>query len=333
MNPGRTSARRVRTRMRTAVRRTSFVVLAAGLAATAVACGSSDEASSGAGVTIDHSRGQTVVEGTPQRVVAIGNQWLETAVAMGVEPVGYLVPGVTQDTTVPWVPESALEGAKALSGNGDLIEQIAALEPDLILGANYLMNQDRYDKLSKLAPTIGTVTDAQIDPWQDEVTTLGKALHKEDKAKQVVADVNGKIDAVAAKYPGLKGKTFLTCMLTTPTQLMVLADPEDGSAQTFTRLGMTMPQKLVDEAPEGGRLALSPERIGDLTSDLLVCGAGPGLKENFTELPGYANLPSVQQGGIAFVDRQTINAINVPTALSVPYVLDKLDPTFANVSK
>ena len=333
MNAGRASARRVGARMRTAWRRTSLIVLAFGLAATAVACGSGDEAGSGDGVTITHSMGETVVEGTPQRVVVIGNQWLETALALGVKPVGYLVPGMAPNMTVPWIPDNALEGSKQLSAAGDLVEQIAALEPDLILGANYLMDQARYDQFSNLAPTIGTVTAAQVDPWQDEVTTLGKAMHKEAEADKVVADVNGRIDAVAAKYPKLKEKTFLTCMLTTPTQLMVMADPKDGSAQTFTRIGLTMPEKLVAEAPAGGRLSLSPERLGDLTSDMLICGAAPGLQDKFTQLPGYADLPSVRQNGISFVDMATINAVNVPTALSVPYVLDKLDPTFANVGK
>ena len=334
MNRDRACAHRAGGRARTALRRAGLVVMAFGLVATAAACGSSDDdTNSGAAVTIDHSLGRTEVEGTPKRVVTIGNQWVETAVALGVKPVGYLIPGAGPNASAPWIQSGQLEGAKSLTAGGDLVEQIAALEPDLILAPDYLMDKAMYEKLSKLAPTIGNISAAQIDPWQDEVTTLGKALHQDDAARNVVADVNGKIDAVAAKYPKLKGKTFLTCMLTTPTQLMVLADPEDGSAQTFVRLGMTMPDKLVAEAPAGGRLALSPERLGDLTSDLLVCGAAPGLQEKFTQLPGYSDLPSVRQGGISFVDMATINAINLPTALSVPYVLEKLGPTLANVAK
>ncbi len=320
--------------MRIALRRAGLVVMAFGLVATAVACGSTDDdANSGTAVTIDHSLGKTQIDGTPKRVVAIGNQWLETTVALGVKPVGYLIPGAGPTTSAPWIKPAQLGDAKSLTAGGDLVEQIAALEPDLILAPNYLMDKAMYEKLSKLAPTIGSIGHAQIDPWQDEVTTLGKALHQDDAAAKVVADVDGEIDAVAAKYPQLKGKTFLTCMLTTPTQLMVLADPKDGSAQTFVRLGMTMPEKLVAEAPSGGRLALSPERLGDLTSDLLVCGAAPGLQEKFTQLPGYSDLPSVRQGGISFVDMATINAINLPTALSVPYVLEKLEPTFAEIAK
>lgn len=333
MNPGRTSARRG-VRARAAVLRTTLPALILGLVTAVAACGSgADDTDSGAAVTIEHSMGKTTVDGTPKRVVTLGPAWLDAAVSLGVTPVGYLVPGAGAGMTVPWLPQSLPQQSKALNMGGDVVEQIAALEPDLIVAPGYLMDKAMYDKLSKLAPTIGPLTSAQIDPWEDQVQALGKALHKQDQAGKVVADVHGRIDAVAAKHPGLKGKSFLTCMLTTPTQLMVLADPKDGSAQVFTRLGMTMPAKLVAEAPSGGRLALSPERLGDLTSDLLVCGAAPGLQEKFTQLPGYADLPSVRQGGISFVDMITINAINQPTALSVPYLLGKLEPTLATVGK
>ncbi|MCM6776028.1 ABC transporter substrate-binding protein [Nocardia sp. CDC159] len=335
MKPDRTVARRpLGDRVRTALLRLGVVAVALGLTLTATGCGSGgSESGSSDAVTITHTMGEAVIEGTPQRVVTIGTQWLDAAVALGITPVGYLVPGGAANVTVPWLPDTLKQQSKALTAGGDLVEQIAALNPDLIVAPGFMMDKAMYDKLSKLAPTIGPLTSAQVDPWEDQMATLGKALRKRAEADKVVADVHGKIDAAAARHPGLRGKTFLTCMLTTPSQLMVLADPKDGSARLFTRMGMTMPEQLVRQAPSGGRLALSPERLTDLTADLLVCAAAPGLDAKFKQLPGYAELPSVRQGGIAFVDMITINAINLPTALSLPYVLDKLEPTLANVGK
>lgn len=315
--------------------RMGLAALAVSLVCSLAACGSSagEDSASGA-VKITHSLGETEVSGTPQRVVTLGNQWLDATLALGVTPVGFADNiSIGAQSKPPWAPDS-LAQAKALSMGGDIVEQIAALEPDLILVPGFMVDKAMYDKLSKLAPTIGPVTPgAQVDRWADQVNTLGKVLHRETEASKVVSDVEGRIDAVGAKYPKLRGKTFLTCMLTGPAQLMVLADPKDGSAALFTRLGMDIPQKIAQEAPTGGRLALSPERLGDLTSDLLICGAMPVFAEKFKQLPGYAELPSVRGNGIAFVDVTTISAINTPTALSVPYVLDKLDPTFAAVGK
>ncbi|MFD6160250.1 ABC transporter substrate-binding protein [Nocardia sp. NPDC060256] len=313
----------------------AFAVLAVGLLLTSAACGSDDSSGGGSGdVTITHSMGQTSVTGTPKRIVTLGNQWLDATLALGVTPVGY-ADNVSQGakSKVPWVPDS-LNDAKVLKMGADVVEQIAALEPDLILVPGFMVDKAMYEKLAKLAPTIGPVTpNAQIDQWSDQLVTLGKVLHKEAEADKLVANVNGRIDEVAHRYPGLRGKTFLTCMLTGPAQLMVLADPKDGSAALFNRLGMAIPAKIAAEAPTGGRLALSPERLGDLTSDLLVCGAIPAFEEKFKRLPGYDELPSVRNNGIAFVDVTTISAINIPTPLSVPYVLEKLDPTLAALNK
>ncbi|MFC8042715.1 ABC transporter substrate-binding protein [Nocardia sp. NPDC057353] len=323
------------TRSRGPAARLGLALLALGVALGAVACGSSDESGGGDGaVTITHSYGDTAVEGTPERIVALGNQWLDSTQAFGITPVGYAdTIAATTGATVPWEPESLQQSTKLTAG-GDLAEQIAGLEPDLILVPTYLVDKAMYDKLSKLAPTIGAVTaDRQIDNWTDQVTALGKVLGREGDAQGIIDGVDAKIDATKAKYPNLNGKTFLTCLLSGPAQLMVLADPEDGSSALFQQLGMSIPQQIVDEAPAGGRLALSPERLGDLTSDMLLCGALPAFQESFKQLPGYSELPSVQAGGIAFVDMLTITAVNTPTPLSTPYVLDKLAPTFEALNK
>ncbi|WP_280234093.1 ABC transporter substrate-binding protein [Nocardia cyriacigeorgica] len=329
MKLARTTARRG------VLARLGMAVMATAMAVSVAACGSDSGGEGGEGVTVKHGLGETTVEGTPERVVTIGNQWLDATLSLGVTPVGYAdnVSILAGGKKVPWEPDSLSE-AKVLKQGSDLAEQIAALEPDLILVPAFLVDQAMYDKLSKLAPTIGPVTEgAQVDLWTDQVTTLGKVLDKQDEAAAVISGVDTKVGDVSAKYPNLAGKTFLTCMLTGPSQLMVLADPEDGSAKLFYDLGLSIPQNIVAEAPTGGRLALSPERLSDLTSDILMCGAMPEFEQKFKELPGYNDLPSVKSGGMTFLDTMTISAINTPTALSVPYVLEQLDPVFAAVGK
>jgi iron complex transport system substrate-binding protein len=313
-------------------RHVAAVIVASSFALAAVSCGSdtgSDSSSDGA-VVIEHKRGEAKVEGVPTRIVAIGNQWLDSVQALGITPVGYIdnIAIVSGGKKVPWEPES-LQKATALKPGGEMVEQIAQLSPDLILAPGFLVDQPTYDKLSSLAPTITDLSDVEVDPWDKQVTALGKVLHKESEAEKVIAGVGEKIDAVAKKYPGLKGKSFLTCFLAGPTQLMVLADAKDGSSEMFVKLGMTVPEKLAQEA-NGARLALSPERLGELTADLVVATGAP---EPYQALPGYAELPSVQHGGIVFFSLVEISGLNQPTPLSVPYMLDKLDPTLANVAK
>lgn len=301
------------------------------IASFVVGCGSDtdDAPAAESRVTVTHRLGETVITGTPKRIVVLDTQWLEATLALGVTPVGYLdnISQFMGGQRLPWQPDS-LSSAKALTSTGDIAEQVAALEPDLILAQGYTTDQALYDKLSKLAPTIPALGSAQVDKWTDQLRTVGKVLGREDKATTVIDGVYGQINDVAKRYPSLSGKTFLTCWLAGPSQLMVLADPNDGATELFTKLGMSLPKHIVDEgAAAGGRLSLSPERLGDLDSNLLVA-TGESLKQ----LPGYNTLPSVQKGSISFIDLASGSGLNQPTALSLPYILKQLEPALAKAA-
>ncbi|MFG1794457.1 ABC transporter substrate-binding protein [Nocardia sp. NPDC049149] len=316
--------------------RAAVAVLAGALALGVTACGSSsdDAGSSDQSVVIKHARGETTISGTPKKIVTLGNQWLDATLALGVTPVGYLDNvAILAKNTPPWEPES-LKSAKTLSAVGNVAEQVAALEPDLILVDAFVAGQgNTYDDLSKLAPTVPGLSKETVNPWQDQVTALGKVLHKQDAATAVIANVDKKIQAIATANPGLKGKTFASTWLGGPTQLMVLTDPNDGSAKLFTQLGMGIPKNLTELPSTGGRLALSPERADQLTADLLLAGYSPGLEDAYKQLPGYNDLPAVKKGSVVFLTTLEITAINQPTALSTTYILDKLTPAFAAAAK
>ncbi|MET7768731.1 ABC transporter substrate-binding protein [Nocardia sp. NPDC005366] len=305
-------------------------VMAFGLAA----CGS-DENSAGGGesITIQHARGETTIDGTPERIVVLGNQWLDTALALGVAPVGYIDNvAVLSKGAPPWqspIPQSA----RQLNATGNIPEQVAALEPDLILADTFIADQQRYDDFSEIAPTLPGLSKEIVSPWQELVTTLGTVLHKQDAATALVAGVDTRITAITQANPGLKGKSFASTWLGGPTQLMVLTDPNDGSGKVFGQLGLAIPKNLTELPASQGRVSLSPERIDELTSDLLLAGYTPGMEEKYRQLPGYADLPSVKKGGVVFLSTQEITAVNQPTVQSIPYILDKLTPALVNIAK
>ena len=314
----------------------AIAAVAGGVALASIGCSSdSDSADSthGESVTITHALGETTVKGVPERIVVLDGQWLDAALALGVTPVAYsdIVSKMT-GTPAPWEPES-LKDDKTINSGGDMVEQTVSFDPDLILAPGYGIDKAQYDKLSQVAPTIPALSTSEVSSWTDQVTALGKVLHKESAATKVIDDINGRIDAIAAKNPGIKGKTFLTSYLASPTQLMVLVDAKDGSSELFTRLGMTLPPKLVEGAGGNSRISLSPERLADLNSDLLVATATPEMQTLFKDLPGYPGLPSVSKNSLAFLDVLTGTALNLPTPLNLPYILDKLEPTIVNAGK
>ncbi len=134
------------------------------------------------------------------RIVAADTQWLDALLELGIQPVGYLAAGPMGDERglFPWesgVDASAKElDRSAIQQFGVPLkaEEIAALDPDLILGGFSVADQDDFDQLSKIAPTIAGLSDVQVDPWQDQVEILGRVLDKESRADEIVEATNGR---------------------------------------------------------------------------------------------------------------------------------------------
>ena len=106
--------------------------------------------------TVDTKFGQVEITDQPKRIVALGWGDAETVLSLGVEPVGasdWLAFG--DEGVGPWL-EGAYKTAPTILGTMELdYEQIAALEPDLILDVKSSGDEERYKRLSEIAKTIG----------------------------------------------------------------------------------------------------------------------------------------------------------------------------------
>jgi iron complex transport system substrate-binding protein len=295
-----------------------------------VACGD-DGATDDAGadeptdtVVIEHAYGTTELDEVPERIVSLNTQWLGALQALDVEPVGYNVDTLAgPDGVFPW--EEVPEGAEAIETSDGLpLEQIAALDPDLILVTYMVTDQETYDQLNAIAPTIGALGDRQVDTWQEMTTTLGEVLRDPDAAAAVIDDVEGQLAAVAEELPGLDGQTFGFANYVPGDSIYVVSDPDDGSSLFFQSLGMEIAPSILD-AGDGvvGRVQLSFEQVDVLDADLLVMFTNSG---DPSDLPGYDNLPAVQAGSVALPDYAEIVGLNTPSPLSIPYSLEAVRP-------
>ncbi|HKY16007.1 MAG TPA: ABC transporter substrate-binding protein [Microthrixaceae bacterium] len=155
-------------------------------------------AEAGAGtVTIEHVDGETEVPVASERIVALDAQWTDVLVAMDHAPVGYIADPNVEGGSFPWRGDD-LDAATAMTATDQLPwEQIAALQPDLIVVAYFAQSQADYDRLTAIAPTIATLSDSQVDTWQDITTTAGTVLGDEDKAAEVIEETNASVEKVA----------------------------------------------------------------------------------------------------------------------------------------
>lgn len=314
-----------------------LIGLVATLGLATAGCGSADESSASADHTtvVEQKFGTATVEGVPERIVAGGSQWVDALLDLGVQPVAYLSAGNQGDDRglYPWQQDLSpdaqeLDRATLTLGGPLPEEEVASFQPDLILASFAVNSPATFDRLNNIAPTIGEMGTAGVDSWEDQITVLGRILDKEDEAAKVIAERNGEIDELAAQLPGLQGKTaVLSQFMFATNQLVIVADPEDGSSHTFRRLGMEFPAGLADQpGAVGGRLVLSPERVDLLNADLVVLLPNGGTREQLDALPGFSELPAVQSGGLAIVDYPTVAGLNTPSARSVQYALDQIRP-------
>ncbi|MEE3849906.1 ABC transporter substrate-binding protein [Gordonia sp. LSe1-13] len=295
------------------------------------ACSSPDEsADEGAPIQVNTSKGSVTINGVPQRIVALGAQWIDVTLAFGITPVAYLDNiQILTGNPPPW-SNNQLQESTPLTTD-DIVAQVAKAEPDLILATSYMADgqPELYENVSKLAPTIPGITGRQIDPWQDMVTFLGTVLREPDKAQEITAGVDEKIAAAKEDMPGLEGKTYSMAYMFSNDQIQVMADPEDGATYLFRSLGMSIAPQLVEQFRRNGqpRYPISTENVPMLDSDLLVVTANTDQQMSTLEgLPGYQGLRSVESGAVSRLSVAEISGLNEPTPLSIPYVLDKMYP-------
>lgn len=299
-----------------------------GLAALLSACGGNDDDDTGAvaptvdraeRVTIEHRYGTTTLESTPERIVSLDNQWTDVLVALDAPLAGAALDPLMDGGRYPWqdvIPDD-VEGIPVT----DAIpyEAVAAVRPDLIVITWAATDEETYELLSDIAPTIPLLGDEEVDAWQDIAAVAGEVLGREDEAAALVADAEARSADLLAELPGLEGKTYAMANYVPGDAIYVIADPEDGAAQLFGQLGLSIDPELLAAADgASGRVTISLEQVGMLDSDLVILltnGADP------EDIPGYAQLPAVRDGAVAVLDLAPIVGLNTPTPLSVPYSL------------
>ncbi|WP_018180669.1 ABC transporter substrate-binding protein [Jongsikchunia kroppenstedtii] len=310
------------------------------VAAATTACSSSDDndsGGSGAKVTVNvPGKAPVEISGVPNRIVTLNSQWTDVALDFGVTPVGYYdVIQLRSGSPAPWL-NANIKQSTFLDPSKDLVGNVAKLNPDLIVGDAQSEGgpTTNADAIGKLAPFIPKVSDQQVDPWQDMVTTMGRILHQEQKAQQIIDGVQDKIKQIGTDYPQLKGKSFAFAAVYGTDQITTLGDGNDGAAKFFTDLGMTVAPGLADEAKRSNtpRPQLSTENVNLLNSDLLVINATtPDLQQSFTALPGYQNLTAVRNGAVSWLNLIQIFGLNSPSPSAITTNLDALRPAFAKV--
>ncbi|WP_438290378.1 ABC transporter substrate-binding protein [Streptomyces sp. HUAS TT7] len=291
-------------------------------------------------VTVEHAFGSTKIDKAPKRVVTVGYTDDQTVLAFGVKPVGmvdqYPNPsGQSPDinTQWPWVKDK-WGGAKpeVVMHNGDTgpnFEKIAALRPDLIVAVYSEIDKAAYDKLSKIAPTVGR-TKAEKEPfsapWQDNALQIATALGRADDGKKMVQGVQDKLAGVKKAHPEFANQTAVA--LSWYKNSVTPFTTTDVRGQLLTGMGFKGQTEIDKIAGSNFSTQLSPERMDLVDVDRVFAindkADTDALKKDklFTNLKVYkANKVSYlldSEGPAAGA------AMSQATLLSLPYAIDQL---------
>ena len=326
-------------------RRAALVAAALTTAASLAACGSDDggsasgsSSSSSAGgdggafpVTVSTAFGDVEIEEEPQRVVALGWSDAETALALGVQPVGasdWL--GFGGEGVGPWAEGLYDEAPEIIETLEPSLEAIAALEPDLILDTRSDGTQERYDSLSAIAPTVGIPEGAEqyVTTWQQQLELVGQALGRTDEAEQLQGEVEQAFADAAAEHPEFDGTEVAVGAYTSEGfGAYVRGDTRVDFMET---LGFTNKPAVQDLATESFFVPVSEEQVSLLDAPLTVVFPIFVDPAQITANPLWQTLGSVQQGNAVVLEDETlVSAFSSGSALGQRYALENAVPLFA----
>ncbi|MFE7628114.1 iron-siderophore ABC transporter substrate-binding protein [Streptomyces sp. NPDC057509] len=291
-------------------------------------------------VTVEHAFGSTKITKAPERVVSVGYTDDQDILAFGIKPVGmvdqYPNPeGRTPDinTQWPWVKDQWGDARpEVIMKNGDAgpnYEKIAALRPDLIIAVYSEIDRAAYDKLSKIAPTVGR-TKAEKEPfsapWQDNAEHIAKALGKEKEGKEMVAGIQEKLDAAAKAHPEFAKQTAVA--LSWYDNSVAPFTTTDVRGRLLTGIGYQGDTEIDKIA--GGKFytKLSPERMDLVDVDRIFVINDKADQEALKKSELFSNLKAFKEGRVSYLldsEGPAVGAaISQGTLLSMPYAVDEL---------
>lgn len=294
-------------------------------------------------VTIKHAYGETVLTKAAQRPATIAWASGDIALALGVVPAGIPIEawGGNDKQSTPWA-DAALEKLGAAWGSGKSPAQyseadgtnfteIAKAAPDVILAVQSGLSKEDYEKLSKIAPVIPFPGESWSTGWAEAVTLIGQALGKSAQAKAAIEQTRKLFEDQIAKYPQLKGKTFISTAISVgATDSLWVYSPKDPRSLLLTELGMVPSPAAY---PAGADLqkyeqSWSLERAVDLAGDVVVNWTSEsGTPAEVMAHPLIGQIPALKKGAYAADTSKTLNlALAVSNPLSLSWSLEKFMP-------
>lgn len=249
--------------------------------------------------TLTHALGRTEIKSAPKRVVVLDVGEFDNVVSLGVKPVGY-APSEGDAAIPSYLKKNAGDPKSVGTINNLNLEAIANLKPDLILGSQ-LRAADKYDALSKIAPTVFSIRPGFT--WKENYLLNAAALDKTAEAERELTAYETKAkklgDDIGPDKPTVSMVRYM------PDRIRLYAKAS-FIGTILQDVGLPRPenQQIDDLAAE-----ISPEKIDEADADWIftgVYGDVKATKRDTTQAnPLWKNLKAVKEGRAKDVPDET----------------------------
>lgn len=250
--------------------------------------------------TLDTAFGPVTLDGSPQRVVALGENALDAALSLGIQPVGTLASRGGTD-----VPDYLKEKAGQIALVGTVrepnLEAVLAQQPDLILASPELPKA-QYDRLSLIAPTVVPKGNSFRD-WREVYGVYAKALGKADEGERRIEEIDARIAAMRNR---LQGSPQVSVVRWNPQGPFIMSS-QLFVGQLLDSIGFK-PNELATQTKKPHTDILSLENLGKADADWIFLATlnadGQKALEEARQQPAFTRLGAVKNDHVVTVDGQ-----------------------------
>lgn len=253
--------------------------------------------------TIVHDFGTTELKKVPKRIVILDNLYGEILDPLHITPVGATT-GQADSQEFSTLFKKQYKDAKVVSvgwqGSPDL-DKIAELKPDLILMTGE--QEDLYDELSEIAPTVGYQINTD-ENWDYHETSLKVAeiFDKRDEMKKDLDRVDAREAVFAENVKAKFGNQKLMYLRVTDNDIRYYAYGHFGylyDTYHFNRAETFNPDEMFQ--------VIDPDKLKDINPDLLIVQADSQelLDNKLKNNPVWSSLKAVQNDKVIYADYST----------------------------
>jgi len=184
----------------------------------------------------------------------------------------------------------------------DNLEQILALNPDLIVTSPY---NENFEELSLIAPTV-SFSYGRLN-YLDTIIEYGKLVNREEEARAWVTAYQNEAKNVGNAIKEKYGEQVSISVIEAYGDEMYLYGDNwgRGTQIVYQEMNLVMTDAVKEVALTDGYYSISSEVIGDYAADLMIFAYFKGSNMAFKETETWKNLEAVQNNQVLEVPAES----------------------------